>query len=325
MNSLATIQDLVSLPAALGDVVSVEQEGQGGLFRLISIDPNRLETQPNGGTVFGHRNQAGAAWQRLHDFGAAVNVAWFGALGKGGDDTDAVKGAFDHVMKLHRLLPKQGSLTRPKMMMPVLFFPPGMFRLTEGHVFTNRLPTSQLTGPVIRGAGETNSIILFDHPAGVDEEAYLFFNNGMYRDVQLEDLRFRAVNGTERFLFYRNERNRGNVQNLYMRKVTLENFSRGIDILGLGNADKNVFDRCTFKSRVKDNVLFSVKENSQAILHAFRDCVLISAGGTIFEFEAAGLLNVYGGSVNVEDGGTGLRVRRTVSEAFGPSAVFNSP
>lgn len=249
-----------------------------------------------------------------------VNVKWFGAKGDGvTDDTQAVKSAIGYVCSL---VWKIESLSSWQGHIPSIYFPAGIYRLTEPGAL-NCVGTA-IRGYNLRGDTYQSSTIYFDYEPMEDEEAFLLTNgdNNWFGFSYIEDLAFQS-NG--KCSIWRVKTRAGSPQACRFRRVSFTNIKNCVSVeYGTANVNGDLFRFESCKASYINGYVFGIPgvRNSQSIVHSFDDCDFETISGTILYFKSGGSVEVRGGSWILSRTGRVIHAEDSTGAGIGTSNNF---
>lgn len=224
-----------------------------------------------------------------------VNVKDYGAVGDGvTDDTQAVKNAIAYMCTFAK---QCSSDLGWKSYMPTLYFPNGKYVISQKGALN--CVGSALQGYNIKGAGYLNSEILYTYDSASDPDGgYLLVNgdDNWFAFSYMEDITFRG-NGTNNI--WQIKSRDGCPQANRFRRVGFYNLNRCVTVsFGTYNycADLFRFESCK-ASEINGWVFGSeTNQNSQTVVHTFRDCDFENINGYVIHLKSGGTIEVRGGS-----------------------------
>lgn len=224
-----------------------------------------------------------------------VNVKDYGAVGDGvTDDTQAIKNAIAYMCTQA----KQCSADLGwKSYMPTLYFPNGKYVVSQKGALN--CVGAALQGYNIKGAGYLNSEILYTYNSANDPDGgYLLVNgdDNWYAFSYMEDITFRG-NGSNNI--WQIKSRDGCPQANRFRRVAFYNINRCVTVsFGTYNycADLFRFESC--KASEINGWIFGAEtdQNSQTVVHTFRDCDFENIHGYGIYMKSGGTIEVRGGS-----------------------------
>lgn len=224
-----------------------------------------------------------------------VNVKDYGAKGDGvTDDTQAIKAAIAYMCTQA----KQCSADLGwKSYMPTLYFPNGKYVVSQKGALN--CVGSALQGYNIKGAGYLNSEILYTYNSAADADGGYLLVNGddhWFGFSYMEDITFRG-NGTNNI--WQIKSRDGCPQANRFRRVAFYNVNRCVTVsFGTYNycADLFRFESC--KASEINGWIFGAEtdQNSQTVVHTFRDCDFENINGYAIYMKSGGTIEVRGGS-----------------------------
>lgn len=224
-----------------------------------------------------------------------VNVKDYGAVGDGvTDDSQAIKNAIVYMCSFAE---QCSSDLGWKSYMPTLYFPHGKYLVAQKGTL-NCVGTA-LQGYNIKGAGYLNTEILYTYDSASDPDGgYLLVNgdDNWFAFSYMEDITFRG-NGTNNI--WQIKSRDGCPQANRFRRVGFYNVNRCVTVsFGTYNycADLFRFESC--KASQINGWVFGAEtnQNSQTVVHTFRDCDFEDINGYGIYLKSGGTIEVRGGS-----------------------------
>ncbi len=294
--TINNINDLKQADTAVGAVIVLGKDNPGdGGGDLFIWDSASSEATNNVTVVDSTFTSSGGRWLRS-PLGSAINVKWFGATGDGQtDDTAAVKAAIEFIASRNN-----GYADFVDRVKPSLYFPSGIYRLTESGVFSH-VPQGlhHLNGFRVHGDGWRASVLKLDVSSTSwfydnDPSGTLSNTSQHYIWMQFENLMFR---GTDSFLAngFRTT-SIGHEQGFSFLQCFFTELNRVIETNGSSNASENKFIECWI-TKVEDAVW--VLNNQQSVVNEFHCVDVQDIRGDFIRVDqnGGGSFRMYGGTL----------------------------
>lgn len=304
-----TIADLRgSITPELGVIYFVTDTGQEGPFRF---DPDDTSTEDNTGIVVvsadGHR------FKRI--FTGPLRIAWFGAkpdYDVGGDTGTPSDDALTAALASLELFTRRQPGFRNGL--PTIAFEAGDYLFTQKKFRPDWYQAVQ--GLRLQGEGMYQTNLYFRCPEEENgPDNYFLYNDGtavsnqgVVNTFTMEGISFHGVTRTERFMFYGDTRGGGNAKSMFFVDCTFDSVRRSFEIGGNVNSDLVRFLHCRISVADEAAVFWNNTVNPQSQLIEFVDCNYSVQDGTVFNFQAGGVLHITGGEITTHGTGTFLNV-----------------
>ena len=224
-----------------------------------------------------------------------VNVKDYGAKGDGTtDDTQAIKNAIVYMCsQAERISTESGW----KSLMPTLYFPNGRYIISQKGALN--CVGGALQGYNIKGAGYLNTEILYTYNSANDlDGGYLLVNGdeNWFGFSYIEDLTIRG-NGNNNF--WQIKSRDGSPQANRFSRVAFFDLKNCVTVnFGTYNYNADLFRFESCKASAISGWIFGVEgtQNSQSVVHTFRDCDFENITGYGIYMQSGGTIEIRGGS-----------------------------
>ncbi len=253
-------------------------------------DATDITSDDNTGTVIVNSN--GKRFKRIHD--GKLNVKWFGAIGDGiANESTACKNALK-AAAMYSYSYSFGSLpTQSESGSATLFFPAGIYLISENKAFTNIGLTGRIQGIKITGAGNQKTRIriaannwLFDNYGGTPAKSWTH--------LTFEDITFEGADKTTSSFMRIWSDGQADKEHSFI-SCYFTNLNIVLATEGAANADHTSWTNCFFE-RIWTNIL--ALNNVESVIHQFKSCNILGTYCTaIFKTTGGGYVSYVGGSI----------------------------